>query len=150
MKKIMLVAIFFCAFFLVGNTYVSADAKVDSQYDMEKGGTQMFYETDEDGELITVIVSEDVVSQRLANKSYTVKKSKALRWKISFKVNIKNNKILSTNSSNFETIVGAFSSATCKKDNATRASAKANYTFMGISSNVSVIASISNNKLIIQ
>lgn len=149
-KKISLVAIFFCASILFGSTYVSANEAIDSQYDMEQGGIQTFYETDEQDDLVVTEVSEDISNARMSDRSYTVKKSKLLKWEVSFKVAVKNNKITSVNSSQFKAITGSFSSTSCFKNSSVKATIKGKYKLVGFTSNVNVIATISNKKLTVQ
>ena len=86
---------------------------------------------------------------RIIKGTYKVSKSVKGSWSVSFNITINSNgKITGTSSLNLKALKGSISS-TSLTNNATSATCKFNQKIGLITSNVSVIARISNNKIIV-
>lgn len=94
--------------FMMGGTKSLADEEGVS-YNLQKNEKEESFKVVENDEVIDITIVEDAITSRLADKSYTVTKSKSGSWSISYKVSVKSNKIKSAYGGLFKVSKGSFS-----------------------------------------
>lgn len=116
-------------------------------YDLEKGGTQSFQLTDENGEEAYVVVEEVPGLSRVANGTYRVSYTCTGAWQAGFQVNISGNKITRAHSSYHKALAGTIGQTNLTRDNSTMASYRFFYQLAGVGKSTGVRGSISGGKL---
>jgi len=86
----------------------------------------------------------------MADKTYTISKSKKNSWSISYKISVTNNKITSAHSKSFKAVQGNFSNTSVTKHSISSASAKGVWKYRAATNTIQVKTSVVNNKLSVQ
>lgn len=120
-------------------------------YDLETGGTQQFKVIDELGETYTITVEEEPSFFRAAvsNGTYKITKSRALQWKVSYKIDVKGNTITRAHSPSITNYVGSVTSSNLKVDNSKQATYYIKMKILTINSSVNVRARLENNSIVV-
>lgn len=116
-------------------------------YDLDNHALLETVTLEEDGEPVEVSVMDTSLFSRVADKTYTISKSKKNAWSISYKATIKNNQFTSASGGNFKAIQGNFSNTSVTKQSGTLAIGKGSWKYRAATSVIQVKASISNKKL---
>ena len=106
------VTVCFCFFWLgIGNVQASDNLKGIS-YDLIQGGTQEYYEIDEDGIPILISVEEapGISLFSVGNGNYKISGSKFGMWEASYYVTVSKNKFTRVYSPSVSAITGSFTS----------------------------------------
>lgn len=150
MKRLLTLFSFIFAFTVLTAVPTQAATETSSHpdlnYNLTVGGTQSTVIKKENGQTDKIEVREEPNLFRMANKTYTVTK-KSGGWKVSYKIKVKSNKIVSVFGLNAVATVGSFKSSSLKKVSSKKAAWKAIYTVGLYTKNVSCIATISNGAL---
>jgi hypothetical protein len=146
MKKILLGISVLVASISIGTRGAFADEK-EVIYDLETHQSTELFELEENGELINIMIAEDPSLLRMANKTYTITKSKANSWTISYKVTVKSNKIVSAYGGNFKAIQGVFSNTSVNKSSNSAAIGKGSWKYRAVTCKIQLKVSIVNNNL---
>lgn len=147
MKKVLISSIVLSASFVLGGSYVSASEQ-EAIYNLEDHNFIETFQLEEDGELIDVTIIDNPSFLRVADKTYTITKSKQKVWSISYKISVKNNKITSAHSSKFSAAQGNFSNTSLKKTSDTNVVATGIWNKNSIKSTITSQVSIKNKKLV--
>lgn len=148
MKKVAISFIILGGSFILSSNPASANTE-EIAYDLNNHNFIESFELVEDGELIDVTIVDDSFISRMADKTYTVSKNKKNSWAISYKVSVKNNKITSAHSGSFKASQGSFSKTSVTRHSNSSASAKGTWKHRAYASNLTVKATIRNNKLVV-
>ena len=120
----------------------------EAVYDMERGGTQTFVLTDENGTEEIVVIEELPGTGRVANGNYKVS-YQSINWTAGFHVRIESNKIATAYMAFHEVGVGTISNGYLMKNSDTKATYGFLYKVAGLTFNTGVIAKISDSKLVV-
>ena len=134
---------------LLSSTLISnaAEMQPDISYDLTKGGTQVFYLEDSNGEEIIITVEEIEGTARIANGSYKVSYDYPNKWEAGFTVDISSNKITRAYSAFHTAIVGSITNATLTRNSNTKATYKFTHKTGLIGTTSGVVATISGTSL---
>ncbi len=143
MKKVAI------SFIILGTNLASANTE-EVIYDLDNHNLVESFELEEDGEIIDVTIVDDSLISRMADKTYTVSKNKKNSWSISYKVSVKSNKITSAHSGSFKAWQGNFSNTSVTRHSNSSASAKGTWKHRAYASNLTVKATVRNNKLVVE
>ena len=150
MKRLLTLFSFIFAFTFLTAVPTQAATETNSQpslnYNLTVGGTQSTMIKKETGQPVEIMVKEEPNFLRMANKTYTVSK-KSGGWKVSYKIKVKSNKIISVFGLNAVATAGSFKSSSLKKVSSKKASWQAIYKVGLYEKNVFCIATISNGAL---
>ncbi|MCP8859480.1 DUF5626 family protein [Latilactobacillus curvatus] len=159
MKKVAISFIILGGSFVLGSNLASANNE-EVIYDLSNHQSIESFELEEDGNIVSVTIIDDSLLQnldykiiqpfRLADKTYTVSKNKKNSWSISYKVSVKNNQLTSAHSGSFKAAQGSFSNTTVTRHSNSSASAKGTWKHRAYASNLTVKATIRNNKLVVE
>jgi len=146
MKKIVLSSIILASGIILGSHTVSANEEA-IYYDLENHQLIESFEIEEDGELLDVTITDHSLFSRMADKTYTVSKSKKNAWVISYKVAVKNNKITSAYGGNFKASQGSFSNTSVSRLSNSSAIGKGAWKYRASTSTIQVKVAVVNNNL---
>lgn len=149
MKKVAISFIILGSSFILGTNLASANTE-EVIYDLDNHNLVESFELEEDGEIIDVTIVDDSLISRMADKTYTVSKNKKNSWSISYKVSVKSNKITSAHSGSFKALQGNFSNTSVTRHSNSSASAKGTWKHRAYASNLTVKATVRNNKLVVE
>lgn len=149
MKKVAISFIILGSSLILGTNLASANTE-EVIYDLDNHNLVESFELEEDGEIIDVTIVDDSLISRMADKTYTVSKNKKNSWSISYKVSVKSNKITSAHSGSFKASQGNFSNTSVTRHSNSSASAKGTWKHRAYASNLTVKATVRNNKLVIE
>ncbi|MFW7369167.1 DUF5626 family protein [Vagococcus fluvialis] len=149
MKKVAISFIILGSIFILGTNLASANTE-EVIYDLDNHNLVESFELEEDGEIIDVTIVDDSLISRMADKTYTVSKNKKNSWSISYKVSVKSNKITSAHSGSFKASQGNFSNTSVTRHSNSSASAKGTWKHRAYASNLTVKATVRNNKLVVE
>lgn len=149
MKKVAISFIILGSSFILGTNLASANTE-EVLYDLDNHNLVESFELEEDGEIIDVTIVDDSLISRMADKTYTVSKNKKNSWSISYKVSVKSNKITSAHSGSFKASQGNFSNTSVTRHSNSSASAKGTWKHRAYASNLTVKATVRNNKLVVE
>lgn len=149
MKKVAISFIILGSSFILGTNLASANTE-EVIYDLDNHNLVESFELEEDGEIIDVTIVDDSLISRMADKTYTVSKNKKNSWSISYKVSVKSNKITSAHSGSFKASQGNFSNTSVTRHSNSSASAKGTWKHRAYASNLTVKATVRNNKLVVE
>ena len=149
MKKVAISFIILGSSFILGTNLASANTE-EVIYDLDNHNLVESFELEEDGEIIDVTIVDDSLISRMADKTYTVSKNKKNSWSISYKVSVKSNKITSAHSGSFKASQGNFSNTSVTRHSNSSASAKGTWKHRAYASNLTVTATVRNNKLVVE
>ena len=143
MKKVAI------SFIILGTNLASANTE-EVLYDLDNHHFIESFELEEDGEIVDVTIIDNSLFSRMADKTYTVSKNKKNSWSISYKVSVKNNKITSAHGGSFKASQGSFSNTSVTRHSNSSASAKGTWKHRAYASNLTVKATVRNNKLVVE
>lgn len=149
MKKVAISFIILGSSFILGTNLASANTE-EVIYDLDNHNLVESFELEEDGEIIDVTIVDDSLISRMADKTYTVSKNKKNSWSISYKVSVKSNKITSAHSGSFKASQCNFSNTSVTRHSNSSASAKGTWKHRAYASNLTVKATVRNNKLVVE
>ena len=149
MKKVAISFIMLGGSFMLSSNLASANTE-EVVYDLTNHHFIESFELEEDGEIVDVTIIDNSLFSRMADKTYTVSKNKKNYWAISYKVSVKNNKITSAHSGSFKASQGSFSKTSVTRHSNTSASAKGTWKHRAYASNLTVKATVRNNKLVVE
>ncbi|MBO0476261.1 MULTISPECIES: DUF5626 family protein [Vagococcus] len=149
MKKVAISFIILGSSLILGTNLASANTE-EVIYDLDNHNLVESFELEEDGEIIDVTIVDDSLISRMADKTYTVSKNKKNSWSISYKVSVKSNKITSAHSGSFKASQGNFSNTSVTRHSNSSASAKGTWKHRAYASNLTVKATVRNNKLVVE
>ncbi|MGX7024955.1 DUF5626 family protein [Vagococcus hydrophili] len=149
MKKLVLsLSVFGGGFFLNGHDALASETKVN--YDLDNHQLLETFTLEEQGEKVTITILDNSLFSRMPDKTYTVSKSKNNSWTISYKVNVKKNKITAAHSGQFTAIQGSFSNTSVKRHSDSLAIGKGVWKNRSYTSNVQVKTTVKNNSLVVE
>lgn len=149
MKKVAISFIILGSSLILGTNLASANTE-EVIYDLDNHNLVESFELEEDGEIIDVTIVDDSLISRMADKTYTVSKNKKNSWSISYKISVKSNKITSAHSGSFKASQGNFSNTSVTRHSNSSASAKGTWKHRAYVSNLTVKATVRNNKLVVE
>ncbi|HCM88580.1 MULTISPECIES: DUF5626 family protein [Vagococcus] len=135
-------------FFLNGHDTLASETKVN--YDLNNHQLLETFTLEEQGEKVTITILDNSLFSRMPDKTYTVSKSKNNAWTISYKVNVKKNKITAAHSGQFTEIQGSFSNTSVKRHSDSLAIGKGSWKYRSATNVVQAKTTVSNNQLVIQ
>lgn len=147
-KLVMSLFVFGGGFFLNGPDALASETKVN--YDLDNHQLLETFTLEEQGETVAITILDNSLFYIMPDKTYTVSKSKNNFWTISYKVNVKNNKITSAHSGQFTAIQGSFSNTSVKRHSNSLAIGKGSWKYRSATNVVQVKTTVSNNQLVIQ
>ena len=92
MNKVAISFIVLGGSFMLGSNLVSANTE-EVIYDLDNHQLVESFELEENGELVDVTIIDNSLFSRMADKTYTVSKSKKNSWSISYKVTVKRTRL---------------------------------------------------------
>lgn len=149
MKKVAISFIVLGGSLILGTTFASASTE-EIVYDLNNHNFIESFEIAEDGELVDVTIVDDSFISRMADKTYTISKSKKNSWAISYKVTIRSNKITSAYGGSFTASQGNFSNTSVTRCSNSLAIGKGAWKYRAATSTIQVKASVVNNNLSVQ
>lgn len=149
MKKVAISFIILGSSLILGTNLASANTE-EVLYDLDNHHFIESFELEEDGEIVDVTIIDNSLFSRMADKTYTVSKNKKNSWSISYKVSVKNNKITSAHGGSFKASQGSFSNTSVTRHSNSSASAKGTWKHRAYASNLTVKATVRNNKLVVE
>lgn len=149
MKKVAISFIILGSIFILGTNLASANTE-EVVYDLANHHFIESFELEKDGEIVDVTIIDNSLFSRMADKTYTVSKNKKNSWAISYKVSVKNNKITSAHGGSFKAAQGSFSNTSVTRHSNSSASAKGTWKHRAYASNLTVKATVRNNKLVVE
>lgn len=149
MKKVAISFIVLSSSFMLGSNLVSADTE-EFLYNLDNHHFIETFELVENGELVDVTIMDNSFVYRMADKTYTISKSKKNSWAISYKVTVKSNKITSAYGGSFTASQGSFSNTSVTRHSDSLAVGKGAWKYRAATSTIQVKASVVNNNLSIQ
>lgn len=149
MKKLVVSFIIVGSSLILGTKLVSANT-ADIGYDLNNHDFVESFELEEDGEAVDITIIDNSLFSRMADKTYTISKSKKNSWSISYKVNIKSNKITSAYGGNFTALQGSFSNTSVSRSSNSLAIGKGAWKYRAATNTIQVKTSVVNNNLSVQ
>lgn len=116
-------------------------------YDLEKGGTQVFHLTEEDGSSSEIVIEPVPSVFRISNGTYKISKTVKNRWTASFYVSISSNKITKAYNKSCKALVGKISASSLVRNSSTKATLEFSIKHATINVPIKITAYIKNNKL---
>jgi len=149
MKKVAISFIVLGSSFILGSNLVSATSE-EVMYDLTNHHFIETFEIEEEGEIVDVTVIDNSLFSRMADKTYTISKSKKNSWAISYKVTVKSNKITSAYGGSFKASQGSFSNTSVIRSSNSLAIGKGAWKYRAATSTIQVKTSVVNNNLNVQ
>lgn len=125
----------------------AAETPVVASYDLNSGGTQIFYLQDQDGTDIVITIEEISGHSRIANGSYKVTYNNPLLWEAGFTVDITSNKISHAHSAFYSVSIGSLTNHSLTVNSSTKTTYKFMHKAGLINTTTGVIATISGTSL---
>lgn len=149
MNKVAISFIILGGSFMLGSKLASANTE-EVLYDLDNHQLVESFELEEDGEIVDVTIIDNSLFSRMADKTYTVSKSKKNSWSISYKVTVKSNKIASAYGGNFTASQGSFSNTSVTRHSDSLAVGKGAWKYRAATNTIQVKTSVVNNNLSVQ
>jgi len=146
MQKIGIISIIIGGSFILGSNLVIAHTE-EVVYDLNNHQLIESYVLEDDGEIVDITIIDNSLFSRMADKTYTVSKNKKNSWSISYKVSVKNNKIVSAYDGSFIAAQGSFSNSSVTRHSNSSASAKGAWRYHAATNTIQVKTTVVNNNL---
>ncbi|MHC9537218.1 DUF5626 family protein [Dellaglioa sp. BT-FLS60] len=117
-------------------------------YDLSVGGTKTYSDVDSNGEQVELSIQEDLDFTQLANKTYTITK-KGYGWRVSYKIKVSGNKIMSATNLKAVATLGSFKSESLRQLSSKKVQWKATHSWGIFTRNISCSSIIKGGKLTI-
>lgn len=128
-----------------------ADETVDAEavYDLEKGGTQVFHLTEEDGSSSEIVIEPVPSVFRIGNGTYKISKTVKNCWSASFYVSISSNKITKAYNKSCKALTGKITASSLVRNSSTKATLEFSIKHVATNIPIKIIAYIKNQKLVV-
>lgn len=109
-----------------------ADETVDAEavYDLEKGGTQVFHLTEEDGSSSEIVIEPVPSVFRIGNGTYKISRTSKGNWVASFYITVNSNKITKAYNKSCKALRGTISNIILTKNSSSKTTLSFTYKYL--------------------
>lgn len=118
------------------------------EYDMEKGGAQVFHFTEENGDSAEVVIEEVPSELRVSNGTYKISKTIKNKWIASFYIDVNSNKITRAYNKSCKALVGKITTSSLIKNSSSKATLTFSIKYSTAYVQINMVASIKNKKIV--